>query len=512
MIDLSGPLLQKYDPNSAIARDLNSIALNLSKKDSTLWGEAARAEAANRLDWLTLPTESMSLIEEIKDIKLWMSERKLENIILCGMGGSSLAPEVFGKTFSKSITIIDSTDPNQINAISPDSLANTLFIVGSKSGSTIETASQKLYFESRLMAEGLNPKDHFLIITDPASPLDESARKSGYKVVNANPNVGGRFSALSAFGIVPAGLLGIDIAKGLNDATSAAHEFVTENSVAIKVATLLTEQAEQCIAFSDAGSNVPGISDWIEQLIAESTGKDGKGRIPVVIEDFGADIGGDVPLISFSSGSADLAVEGNLFEQFIFWEWVTALMGRALSVDPFNQPNVTEAKERTAKILESWPPTEPTPNFESDNLKIFAEKNYSSLDAALVQFLIPDSKYLAIMAYLNRIIDAELVRIREILASKLSLPVTFGWGPRFLHSTGQFHKGGPLNGKFLQITGESDLDLAIPEKSFSFHDLLMAQALGDGQALSSRELPLLRIHLKNRALGISEIIAALKKL
>ena len=145
-------------------------------------------------------------------------------------------------------------------------------------------------------------------------------------------------------------------------------------------------------------------------------------------------------------------------------------------------------------------------------LKIFAEKNYSSLDAALVQFLIPDSKYLAIMAYLNRIIDAELVRIREILASKLSLPVTFGWGPRFLHSTGQFHKGGPLNGKFLQITGESDLDLAIPEKSFSFHDLLMAQALGDGQALSSRELPLLRIHLKNRPLGISEIIAALKKL
>ena len=512
MISLSGPLLAKFDPSSPIALDLNSVLQKLARKDPSLWGDAAQAEASIRLDWIDLPNSSQSLTETIAELRAWFKENGLKQIVLCGMGGSSLAPEVFGNTYGKDITILDSTDPEQIIQVTPKTLTQTLFIIGSKSGSTIETASQKLYFEQKLRDENLEPTKHILIITDPNSPLNQSARRDGYRVVNANPNVGGRFSALSAFGLIPAALLGIDIETGLRDSSILSKELIKENSVAVICATLLIEQAKQCIAFADQGSNVSGLSDWIEQLIAESTGKDGKGRIPVVLENSGADISGDIPLVTFTEGVGDLSVIGTLFEHFIFWEWVTALMGRALGVDPFNQPNVTEAKERTGKLLENWPPNLEKPSFENDDLQIFSKSQYQSIEGALVDFLAPASAYIAIMAYLNRESDGTALQLREILAAKTGSPITFGWGPRFLHSTGQFHKGGPLNGKFIQITGENSSDLNIPTRTFTFHDLLMAQALGDGQALSSRDLPLVRIHLKNRSAGLAQLIQALRKI
>ena len=257
MIELSGPLLAKYNPESSIAKDLNSVVAKLAAKDDTLWG--TETEAPTRLNWIDLPTSSRSLIEQLNQLVSWTKSAGLNNLILCGMGGSSLAPEVFAKTFGKQLTVLDSTDPDQIGAAIPTNLAKTLVIVGSKSGSTIETASQKALFEKAFRDANLDPREHFLIITDPNSPLDLSAKESGYKVVNADPNVGGRYSALSAFGLTPAALIGVDIEDILKSTKSSQNSFVDANSSVVQVATLILEQSDQNIAFFDSNSAIPGI-------------------------------------------------------------------------------------------------------------------------------------------------------------------------------------------------------------------------------------------------------------
>ena len=515
MIEISGSASQKYDSQSPVAKDLSAIAERLAAKDASLWGVDAQPEASVRLNWVQLPSTSRELLPQLDALSAWARSANLTNFILCGMGGSSLAPEVMAKAYSKSLTVLDTTDPEQISQAIPNDLTQTLVIVGSKSGSTIETASQKAFFEERFKVAGLNPTNHFVIVTDPNSPLDLSARAAGFRVINADPNVGGRFSALSAYGLVPATLLGIDVSVLLDDADLASKGFTSPNSPAIKLATLIFEQTDQNFSLNDSGSNVPGLGDWIEQLVAESTGKNQKGRLPIVVESSDSPVAGDGLAIGFAENVRDLSVVGTLGEHFILWEWVTALLCRALEVDPFNQPNVTEAKDRTGKLLDSWAGKGMpviNPSFENSNLVLFADKQYLDLKSALKDFLNNPRGYIAVMAYLNRQSDFEIAKIRTLLAAKTNQGVTFGWGPRFLHSTGQFHKGGQHNGAFLQITGESAIDLEIPKKDFSFHTLLMAQALGDGQALESRNFPLMRIHLKDRKKGIAELLEAVASL
>lgn len=515
MIALSGKIAQKYDEHSPVAKDLNKIVSALAQKDATLWGKAAESEARVRLNWIDLPKSSRLLLPELDALSAWARANDLTNFILCGMGGSSLAPEVMAKTFKRSLTILDTTDPSQISAALPLDLARTLVIVGSKSGSTIETASQKSFFEEQFRSAGLDPIKHFLIVTDPGSPLDVDSRSAGYKVINADPDVGGRFSALSAFGLVPAALIGIDVSVLLDDADLASSTFSQPNSPAVQLATLLFEQCEQNFSLTDEKSNVSGLGDWIEQLVAESTGKDERGRLPIVIESSALKISGPALQIGFAEGVAELNVTASLGEHFILWEWVTALLCRALHVDPFNQPNVTEAKERTSELLANWRntgPVDPQPTLVTQNFDVYANGSPSSLRQAITDLIDPTRKYLAVMAYLDRNNDSQISGMRNLLASNLDIGVTFGWGPRFLHSTGQFHKGGSQNGAFIQITGASSKDLEIPGREFSFHTLLMAQALGDAAAISSRNFPLLRIHLKDRKLGISEILEQLKKL
>ncbi|CAB4758254.1 unannotated protein [freshwater metagenome] len=515
MISISGTRAEKYSAESSVARDLNSIAKKLQIKDPTLWGEAAAAEAANRLNWIDLPVASRELLPQLDALSAWARSNNLSNFILCGMGGSSLAPEVIAKAYGKTLTTLDTTDPEQIRLSIPKNFEETLIIVGSKSGSTIETASQKSFFEEIFISAGLNPINHFVIVTDPDSPLDKSARASKFRVINADPSVGGRFSALSAFGLVPAALLGIDVSVLLDDADLASQKFAEPNSPAIRLATLIFEEASQNFALTDSKSNVPGIGDWIEQLVAESTGKNQKGRLPIVLESASAPVAGNALSIGFAEGVADISVVATLGEHFILWEWVTALLCRALEVDPFNQPNVTEAKERTGELLNEWSGAgipAMVPAYENSNLAIFTNLPCPNLSTALAQFVDSSSEYFAIMAYLNRETDFDVTKVRSALAAKTRRGVTFGWAPRFLHSTGQFHKGGQQNGSFLQITGESAEDLDIPGRDFTFHTLLMAQALGDGQALSSRDLPLLRIHLKNRRVGIEELLETISKL
>ena len=490
---------------------LNAITGRLAKKDPTIWGPKAQAEASIRLGWVDLPESSRQLLPSLDALVAWSREREHDTFILCGMGGSSLAPEVMAKSYGKSLVVLDSTDPDQVIAATPDDLSRTCIIIGSKSGSTIETASARSYFTSALVKAGLDPKNHIVVVTDPGSPFDKSARTEGLRTINADPKVGGRFSALSAFGLVPAALIGIDVSVLLDDAIAASDEFTHPDSSVVKMASLLSSKDFSYVGFYDSDSNVPGLGDWIEQLIAESTGKDGRGVLPVVIESASSSL---YPVIGFTEKSS-ISVIGPLGAQFIFWEWVTALLGYLLEVDPFNQPNVTEAKERTSSLLQSWSAESarfPAPSFSTNNCDIFTSSPAKSLAELFAELRGESSGYFAIMAYLNRESDQEIMSLRALIESKKSQPTTFGWGPRFLHSTGQFHKGGPLVGTFIQITGEPERELEIPGAGYGFERLILAQALGDNQALASRDLTVVRIHLKKRREGIQEILRAVSEI
>lgn len=520
-LKIGGAALDRVDRSSARYLALKEFHLRLAKKDSKIWGEEAAAEAAIRLNWIDLPTSSLLLKGEIADAQLRFAACK--RLVLCGMGGSSLAPEVLAKTFGKEIFIVDSTDPHYLAGALAAPLSETLFIVSSKSGSTIETASQRSFFTDQLSIAGLLPSNHMLFITDPASPLDLEVRAAGYAVINADPNVGGRFSALTAFGIVPAALAGIDIWQILADAAKTKADFLASDEAILDITYLLSEVAEQYLGISDEGSSFPGLSDWLEQLIAESTGKDGRGRLPVIARTVeGSRIGGAFS-ISFSddltgSTEADLRVVTSLGGHFILWEWVTALLGAALSIDPFNQPNVTEAKEATLALLNEWDNgsnfSAPfvNPNATFGEIEIFGRE--SSVADSLKKVISECSSdgYISIMAYLDRHNESALAELREIIAYKSGRPTTLGWGPRFLHSTGQFHKAGQPNGSFLQITGSFERDYEIPGRNFSFATLITAQALGDGRALINRGYPVTRLNLRNRSIGVDELLTAARSL
>ena len=509
---ISGKSLASIDRESEIYRKLQETHPRIAKKDAATWGAKASAEAAIRLNWVDLPEASLALLPQFQSATEKFSGKS--RVVLCGMGGSSLGPEVIALTYKKDIFIFDSTDPNYAQHAIGSDLANTVVVVSSKSGSTIETSSQRALFQSQFEGAGLNPVDHMLFVTDPGSPLDNEVRAAGYTVINADPNVGGRFSVLSAFGLTPSALIGAPIKDLLEDASAEKTSFLADDETILDVAYLLVTQTEQYIAFTDDQSAVPGLSDWIEQLIAESTGKDATGRLPIATEDVArAGVGGSFT-VAYAGTGADLVVEGSLGAHFIFWEWVTALIGAALKIDPFNQPNVTEAKEQTAAALNEWNNVVPalTPACTEKSVEIFGDGQ--SLKDALATFIedVKDGGYIAIMAYLDRRDDKKIAELRAILAEKSGHPTSFGWGPRFLHSTGQFHKGGQKNGSFLQITGETSVDYEIPERPYTLRTLLFAQAIGDNRALATRKYPLLRLHLQNRSAGIDEILAAAKSL
>jgi glucose-6-phosphate isomerase len=490
---------------------LNSITARLAGKDATLWGPAAQAEAAIRLNWIDLPLTSRELLPILDALSAWSREIGHSDFVLCGMGGSSLAPEVIAAVHQKKLTVLDSTDPDHVKAVLERNLSQTCFVIGSKSGSTIETASQKSAAVAQLLHQGLDPKNHLVIVTDPDSPLDTESRSAGLRVINADPNVGGRFSALSAFGLTPAALIGVDVSVLIDDAFEAAQTFLLPNSTVVSVAAALAEPAFAYTGFCDSGSALPGLSDWIEQLIAESTGKDEKGVLPIVTATPKSEI---FPVITFDE-QGEIAVIGSLGEQFIFWEWVTSLLGYLMKVDPFNQPNVTEAKEKTGALLERWKGTgfhNPAPALMTSAIAVFSHASAYSVTEYLRSAISHQNGYIALMAYLHRGVDDDVMQLRELLEKAGKKPVTFGWGPRFLHSTGQFHKGGPKVGSFIQITGGTNIQWPIHGRDYGFEVLVMAQALGDNEALAARNYPLVRFHLLDRKAGIKELIAAAQEL
>jgi glucose-6-phosphate isomerase len=498
-MNVSGYALAAVDKD-LIAR-LNLVVPRIAAKDYTVWGQ--NTEAQNRINWLDLPISSRSLLPELDALSAWARSLSLTHIVLCGMGGSSLASEVIAKSNNKNLTIIDSTDPDQILSCLPKDLDSSLIVFSSKSGTTIETLSQFKFFKKLFLDNQLDPLQHMVIITDPGTTLDESSRKSGFKVFNADPNVGGRFSALTTFGLLPASLIGVDVSVLLDDADNANQMIAKANSPAVLIAAALFSNSEQIVNFVSHGTKLPGLCDWIEQLIAESTGKEGKGRLPVVFEK--AQKKAASISVGFGDGDYDLSVEATLGEHFILWQWVTALLCYLLEVDPFNQPNVTESKDRTTNILlkiidgvyES-----PKPIWETDDLALYSNRNVKNLS----EFLSSSYGYLAIMAFLPQDDFNNVPDLQRLIFLRTGIPTTFGWGPRFLHSTGQIHKGGQQNGGFIQITRKIENDLDIPDEKFTFGELISAQALGDEQALVERGLPLIRVHLKNREFNILKVL------
>ncbi|MEV1287498.1 glucose-6-phosphate isomerase [Micromonospora sp. NPDC049679] len=504
----------------------------LARKDPTLWGPEAEAEAKVRLGWVDTHRRSRELLPQLAELKAELGD--LDHVVLAGMGGSSLAPEVIARTLGRPLTVLDTTDPGQVRAALADRLERTVVVVASKSGSTVETDSHRRAYWQAFLDAGLSEAEagrHFVIVTDPGSPLEATAQEMGAFLVHADPEVGGRYSALTAFGLVPSALAGVEVSYLLDEADALSESLGRDRdnpalALGAALGTAATAGRDKVALISD-GTGIDGLGDWAEQLIAESTGKGGVGILPVVVEspDSPGATGDDVLTVTYGGSQApnavpgggvrpNLAVNGPLGAHFLAWEYATAIAGRVLGIDPFNQPNVTESKENTARLLEAGLPTE-KPAFTEGAVEVYASGAVPDNLAGALRWLIDgviDEGYIAVMAYLDRFADADTAELRPLLAAASRRPVTFGWGPRFLHSTGQYHKGGPQVGSFLQITGAVAEDLPVPGRPYTFGQLQAAQAAGDRQALAGRERPLLRLHLTDRVTGVAELVAAVRGL
>jgi len=521
---------------------------NMWARKSGLWKddvEHARI-IANRLGWISvldpMRAEATALQYLARDVK----EAGVRDIVLLGMGGSSLAPEVFSLIFpapsGMRFFVLDSTDPTAIQQLERTiDLAHSLFIVASKSGKTIETLSQFFYFHHELTRAGIRTAGRsFLAITDGGSYLDRLADEYKFRRTFRNPqDIGGRYSALSYFGLVPAALWGVDVAAVLDRAVemrqACGPEGEADANPALQLGSLLGAAARRGDdkLFLLSSPKLTPLGNWIEQLIAESTGKEERGIVPVA--------GGVTPPIDVLARgcvTAALLLEGDdqtvldpilrelkqrgaplvkirlkapaqLGAEFFKWETATALAGASLSIDPFDEPNVQESKDNTARILEAFEASGEmplgSPRLAESGIELYAEGavrgaiSTLQLAAALRTFFSerrPDD-YVAILAYVarNAANGAELDALRATLGERLKLPVLLGYGPRYMHSIGQLYKGGPASGMFLMITSEKPEDLPIPGAKYTFGQLEMAQALGDLQSLGRLGKPALRLHL-----------------
>ncbi len=506
------------------------VASGITAQDAELWGPAAEDEASKRLGWTEAVAVSRPLVPEIEALREQLEADGVTHIVLGGMGGSSLAPEVITRTARVELTVLDSTEPGQVRAALADRLAESALVISSKSGSTVETDSQRRVYEQAFRDAGIDPTTRIIVVTDPGSPLDESARAAGYRVFNADPTVGGRYSALTAFGLVPSGLAGADIAEILDEAEtielSLAIDSPENPGLVLGAAIAATAPLRDKLAIVADGTHIVGFADWAEQLIAESTGKEGTGILPVVLEkdapELSADLA-DLQVVRLVDDAGDqifshhdtgeIRVSGSLGAQLLVWEYATAVAGRLLGINPFDQPDVESAKIAARGLLDARP--EPAPAaFVADGIEVRGTPDVIGASSDLVSAIdvlleeLPANGYISVQAYVDRVAHPELARLRDLLAARAGRPVTFGWGPRFLHSTGQFHKGGPAVGVFLQITETPAEDLAIPDRPFTFGELIAAQASGDASVLADHGRPVLTLTLTDPAANIATLFDA----
>ncbi|MCQ9366827.1 glucose-6-phosphate isomerase [Brevibacterium sp. 91QC2O2] len=504
--DAVGPHLRRLIAAHAASR--------LRAQDAGLWGPDASAEAAQRLGWVDLAVRAQSVVARARTVRAELHESGVQRIVLCGMGGSSLAPELICATAGVELTVLDSTAPDQVLTALGDRVASTAYVIASKSGGTVETDTHRRIAVSLLEAAGVDPAGRIIAITDPDSPLHRLALDQGYRVFLADPRVGGRFSALSAFGLVPSVLAGAEV-RGLlaaaNDVAAQLGEDSVENPALWIAATLAASHAagaEKLLVLDDPGT--PGFGAWLEQLIAESTGKLGRGVLPlsttaeqaVRLRTAGPDFATPYAVYDAATeGSTPrsalyaIAGSGELGAQFLIWEYATALLGICLDLDPFDQPDVESAKAATRALLGEGVAALPTP----------PSATRESLAAFTAELGAHD--YVAIQAFVDRLADpAGFEELRTRLERATGVPVTLGFGPRYLHSTGQYHKGGHPNGHFLSITAGSTADLAVPGRDFTLSQLIAAQAAGDAQVLQGLGRSVLRIHLTELSTGLAELV------
>ncbi|MEQ7005291.1 glucose-6-phosphate isomerase [Actinopolymorpha sp. B17G11] len=510
----------------------DDVAPALARGDSLLWGTAAQEEASIRLGWVDSPRTSRPLLAEIDALSAELRQEGLDHIALAGMGGSSLAPEVITATAGVALTVLDSTDPAVVRRALADRLDRTVLVVSSKSGSTVETDSQRRAYLRAFADAGIDGPSRIVVVTDPGSPLAELAESEGYrKVFLADPKVGGRYSALTAFGLVPAGLAGADVAELLDEAEAilpALAESTPDNPALTLAAALAAahEQGLEKVVLGDGATPIRGFPAWVEQLVAESTGKDGRGLLPVDVGRTSATTpgwNGAGAGTRVSIGTPEHQVPGQVLTSgplgamFQLWEAAVAIAGRVIGINPFDQPNVEEAKKQARALLDAPEAgdgmplalTEGAVEVYGDPSTLRGEQSLAALLASL-HVLVPETGYLALQAYLDRDGEADAAELRPLVAATSGVQTTFGWGPRFLHSTGQYHKGGHRNGGFVQITGEVAEDLAVPDRPYTFGQLQRAQAAGDARVLIATRQPVVRLHLTDRRAGLAQLIAAVK--
>ena len=498
----------------------DQVASRIAGQDPSLWGEDAEAEAKVRLAWTTLPTASRPLVEEISGLRAELADRGLDHVVLCGMGGSSLAPEVICATADVELTVLDSSQPDMVRRALADRLERSVVVVSSKSGGTVETDSLKRAYEQAFIDAGLDPASHIVVVTDPDSPLDQEGTKAGYRVFHADPDVGGRYSALTAFGLVPAGLAGAPIDQLLDEAEAVQPELTDDSGAnpALRLGVALgvaNRHGVDKLVLADQTRH--GLGDWIEQLVAESTGKQGKGILPVVVPfenavNFNPSTA-DTVLVALGSADAPEAqsgwaagVGGGLGAQMLVWETAVAVAGQLIGINPFDQPDVESAKQAARDLLDQGSDVE-QPDLESNGFAAYGTKA-SDLETAVADLLSELDLfhgYVSVQAYLDRIGLAEYAGLREVLARRTGRPVTFGWGPRFLHSTGQYHKGGPGTGVYLQLTSDPVDDLPVPGRDFTFGEFIASQAAGDAAVLRRHGRPVLRLHLSDVESALPEL-------
>ena len=498
----------------------DDVAQRIWRRDDTLWGEAGAPEVADRLGWLTI---SESMLDEAQDLEEWAEGVKRDGLTDCallGMGGSSLGPEVIRRSFGPlghglRLHVLDSTDPGAVAELERTvDVSKTLFLVSSKSGGTVETLSHFRYFFAKTGGNG----SQFVAITDPGSPLQRLAEENGFRRVFCNdPEIGGRYSVMSYFGIVPAVLMGANIRGLLNRCQVAEqnctnYDSTTSNSglwLGIAMGALALQRRDK-LTFV-VSEPIASFGLWVEQLIAESTGKEGKGILPVADEPLGTpDVYGDDRVFAYLRDTDNpdeetdakvealaraghpvitLATHGalDLGRVFFFAEFATAVAGWALGINPFDQPNVQGAKDNTGKVLEQFASEGALPEVEEGT------------DEALRE-LLADAEppnYVAIMGYVqpSEAFDEAVTELRTAIRDASRCTTTFGYGPRFLHSTGQLHKGGPPTGRFLQIVHDGGEDLDVPDAGYTFGTLKNAQATGDLQTLRAHGLLAERVRL-----------------
>ena len=522
----TGENLGRYGPAvDAALRELDSqkVLTRIWNGDHRVWNDDP-AEISDRLGWLTLPVAMQEEIPQIESLTAEICDAKYRRLVLLGMGGSSLGPEVLRQTFGSKedypeLLVLDSTLPSWIRAVDKAiDPAKTLFLVSSKSGTTIEPNSLYSYYRQRV-ADAVGESragGNFIAITDPGTALMTLAVEQGFRRVFANPpEVGGRYSVLSCFGLVPAALMGLDVAELLSSADVMRQACSTREAGANPGARLGAAMACLALAGCDKLTLVtsPGLAGfglWAEQLLAESLGKDGKGIIPIAgephlpPESYSCDrlfvylrLDGDQNeatdtlvdslRVEHPVVQLELTHRHDLGGEFYRWEFATAVAGHIMGVHPFDQPDVQRAKDMTDLALEQYLVSGSFPSpMESDSIEELLAKAGKG-------------DYLAILAYLEATpeISAALDELRHRISDRCGIPTTAGFGPRYLHSTGQLHKGGPETGIFLQLTAGHGENIQIPGRPYSFGVLADAQAAGDLRALQALGRRTARIRLED---------------